>query len=70
MALTVQQAHDVNTVLSWVISAELAEDAVRPPTHDQARAAAGRLAEDANRRLMAGLDGSQVLERWPAEVPF
>jgi hypothetical protein len=65
MALTVGESHDVNTLLDWILGIR------RPDTMmsdeqlaDQAQAAAGRLADKANKTLMAGLDLSRVNEAW------
>lgn len=65
MALTVSEAIDVNTLLDWILG-------IRRPgsimTDDElaaeAQAAAGRLADKANKTLMAGLDMRRVNEAW------
>lgn len=65
MALTIGEAHDVNTLLDWILG-------IRRPTSDKtddelaadAQAAAGRLADKANKTLMAGLDLTRVNEAW------
>lgn len=65
MALTITEAHDVNTLLDWLLG-------IRNPyttgtdeeLATQALAAAERLADKANKALMAGLDGRRVREAW------
>lgn len=65
MALTVTEAHDVNTLLDWILG-------IRRPNSTmtdeelaaEAQAAAGRLADKANKTLMAGLDMRRVDEAW------
>lgn len=67
MALTVSEAHDVNTLLDWLLGIpRLYMDG--PKTDEElaaeAQAAAGRLADKANKTLMAGLDMRRVNEAW------
>ena len=65
MALTITEAHDVNTLLDWILGIRnqhsTGTDEERAA---EAQAAAGRLADKANKTLMAGLDMRRVNEAW------
>ena len=63
MALTIGEAGDVNTLLEYVLN--LHGPGQRVPTDDDARAAAGRLADKATKTLYAGLDSKRVDAAWP-----
>jgi hypothetical protein len=70
VALTVEEANAVNTVLEFFLLPDLEKRPPLPMTTDaQARQAAVLLAEHANKKLMAGLRPEQVTARWPG-VPF
>ena len=65
MALTIGEAHDVNTLLDWMLGIR------RPSNSDsdeelrhEAKEAAARLADKANKALMAGIRGADVLAAW------
>lgn len=62
MALTIGEAHDVNTLLEHVLQHSRAGLGV--PSLDEAREAAARLADKANKTLMAGLTGERVRAAW------
>lgn len=67
MALTVGEAHDVNTLLDWILG--IPRLYLEGPKTDEkaqadAQAAAARLADKANKTLMAGLDARRVNEGW------
>lgn len=65
MALTVSESHDVNTLLDWLLG-------IRNPytigsdeeLMSEAKASAMRLADKANKTLMAGLTGVRVEDAW------
>lgn len=65
MALTIAEAHDVNTVLDWVLGLSRIHSTLTDEEHeDAAREAAGRLADKAFKALSAGLDSRRVYAAW------
>ncbi|HXS24460.1 MAG TPA: hypothetical protein VN719_09535 [Gemmatimonadales bacterium] len=63
MALSVTEAHAVNTLFQWLLDIEH-QRGISHPTKSQAMEAAGLLADHANKTLMAGVRGVQVREAW------
>lgn len=66
MALTISEAHDVNTLLDWMLGIRRASSAADTDEHlaEEAKAAAARLADKANKSLMAGIRSEDVLKAW------
>lgn len=65
MALTIGEAQDVNSLLNWLLGirpeyTEMTDEELAT----EARAAAERLADKANKALSAGLNGKSVNEAW------
>jgi len=65
MALTIGEAHDVNTLLDWMLGirrpgSEMTDDELMA----EAKQSAARLAGKANKALMAGLRTEDVLAAW------
>lgn len=55
--MNIGEANDTIKLLHWLTADQLTA---------QAKAAAGRLADRSRARIMAGLGGEQVIEKWPA----
>jgi hypothetical protein len=64
MALTVTESIAVNKLLRWLLPAD-PDSGISRPTSEEAEAAAALLADRANDRLMAGLNGNRVRDAWP-----
>lgn len=66
MPLTITSANDVNTLLRWFLGIRDEYDStVDDNIHfENAREAAVRLADQANKTLSAGVTGSQIRELW------
>lgn len=64
MAVTVTEAHAINTLLRHLLGTASAAGTV--PTADQARDAAAVLARSAHRTLAAGITESDVTTGWLA----
>lgn len=70
MALTVGESHDVLRLLDWILGLEPEGRGLsRPPTPDEARECAARLADKAHKALMAGRDGARVRRDWDRVGP-
>jgi hypothetical protein len=66
MSMTIGESNAVNTLLRWLF--DLKEPFGHRVKEMDAKVAAVLLADSANRRLMAGLDGADVAHRW--KVPL
>lgn len=60
--LTVTEASAVNTLAAWILGRPRWEGPL--PSDQDARAALETLAGSSHKRLMAGIDGGRVAERW------
>lgn len=68
MALTIEQANDVNTVLRWALGIPLELGVLKVDvTDDKAHDAAMRLVGHARKALSAGLGTADVEAAWPAQ---
>lgn len=67
--MTVTQSNDVNTLLRWAMDVPRAYGG-GVVTSREAMEAAARLADAANKRLSAGLDGKSVRRMWSEQPPL
>lgn len=59
--MNIGEADDTITLLRW-----LTADKPNDRQTEAAKAAAGRLADRSRARILAGLGGEEVIEKWPA----
>lgn len=66
MAFTIGEAHDVNTLLDWMLGIRRpgSVDDTDEQLAEEAKASAARLADKANKALMAGIRSDDVLKAW------
>lgn len=68
MALSTSEAHDVNTLLDYLLR-RTPPGSGSPPDAETAKAAAARLAGKAHHQLMAGVTANDVEQGWPGGTP-
>ena len=65
MALTITEAHDINSVLDWLLGLSRLHSTLTDEEYERAaQDAAARLADKAFQALSAGLNGDRVRVAW------
>lgn len=69
--MNIGEASDANIVLSWIVGQRPRsfEHLSIEAWNERARAAAGRLANRVNARLMTGVSAEEITAAWPTSRP-